>query len=50
VRRRRQSDEQETFYERAYRRTRRGDKGRPGVLAWFAGLGIHAAVAALLVM
>jgi hypothetical protein len=38
------------FQEGAYRRVRRRDSGRPGVLAWFAGLGIHAAVAALLIL
>lgn len=39
-----------TFHDRAWRRARRGQKGRPGVLAWFAGLGVHAAVAFLLVL
>jgi hypothetical protein len=50
VRRRRHADDHDTFHDRAYPRARRGERGRPGVLAWFAGLGIHAAVAYLLVM
>ena len=37
------------FHGRALRRARRSDKGRPGVLAWLAGLGIHCAVVFLLV-
>ena len=42
--------EEGAFHERARRRAQRAEKGRPGVLAWFAGLGIHAAVVLLLVM
>jgi len=38
------------LHERAFRRARRGDQGRPGVLAWFVGLGIHLALVALLVV
>lgn len=38
------------LHERAFRRARRGDQGRPGVLAWFVGLGIHLALALLLVI
>jgi len=45
--RRRDSDD---FDDRAYRRARRGDQGRPAVLAWFVGLGIHLALAVLLVL
>jgi hypothetical protein len=45
----RDSDES-AFHERARRRAQRAGKGRPSVLAWFAGLGIHAAVVLLLVM
>jgi hypothetical protein len=39
-----------TCQDRALRRVQRSDKGRPGLLAWLAGLGIHAAVAFLLVL
>jgi hypothetical protein len=45
--RRRDSDD---FHDRANRRARRGDQGRPAVLAWFVGLGIHLALAVLLVL
>ena len=44
---RRESDD---YHGRAYRRARRGDQGRPAVLAWFVGLGIHLALAVLLVL
>jgi hypothetical protein len=47
---RREASDEAAFPDRALGRVRRGDKGRPGVLAWFAGLGIHAAVAFLLVL
>jgi hypothetical protein len=40
----------EDFHDRAYRRARRGDQGRPAVLAWLVGLGIHLALAVLLVI
>ena len=45
--RRRDSD---GFHDRGYRRAWRGDQGRPAVLAWFVGLGIHLALAVLLVL
>jgi hypothetical protein len=38
------------FHERARQRARRADQGRPGVLAWLAGIGIHATLAVLLVL
>jgi hypothetical protein len=37
-------------HDRAYRRARRGDQGRPAVLAWFVGFGIHLALVVLLVL
>jgi hypothetical protein len=48
--RRRGASDEDAFHDRAWRRAQRAEKGRPGVLAWFAGLGIHAAVVLLLVM
>jgi hypothetical protein len=48
--RRREASDEAAFPERARGRVRQGDKGRPGVLAWLAGLGVHAAVAFLLVL
>ncbi len=38
------------FHGRALRRARRNDRGRPGVLAWLAGLSVHFAVVLLLVV
>jgi hypothetical protein len=38
------------FYRRALRRARRSERGRPGVLAWLAGLSIHCALVLLLVV
>ncbi len=38
------------FHGRALRRARRSDRGRPGVLAWLAGLSVHCAVVLLLVV
>jgi hypothetical protein len=35
---------------RALRRARRSDRGRPGLLAWLAGLGIHCALVLLLIV
>ena len=46
----RASHDDVALHERAFRRARRGDQGRPGVLAWFVGLGIHLALVALLVV
>jgi hypothetical protein len=40
----------EDFQKRALLRARRSEKGRPGVLAWLAGLSLHAALALLLVI
>ena len=40
----------EDFQTRALLRARRSEKGRPGVLAWIAGLSLHAALALLLVI
>jgi hypothetical protein len=37
------------YHRRALSRARRSEKGRPGVLAWLAGLSIHLALAVLLV-
>jgi hypothetical protein len=38
------------FHGRALRRARRGDHGRPALLAWLAGLAIHFVVVLLLVV
>ena len=38
------------FHGRALRRARRSERGRPGVLAWLAGLCVHFAVVLLLVV
>jgi hypothetical protein len=38
------------FHDRALRRARRSDRGRPGVFAWLAGLTIHCAIVLLLVV
>jgi hypothetical protein len=38
------------FHGRALRRARQSDRGRPGVLAWLAGLCVHGAVVLLLVV
>jgi hypothetical protein len=38
------------FHGRALRRARRSDRGRPGVLAWLAGLSVHCAIVLLLVV
>jgi hypothetical protein len=38
------------FHGRALRRARQSDRGRPGVLAWLAGLIVHCAVVLLLVV
>ena len=46
----RASNDDVALHYRAFRRARRGDQGRPGVLAWFVGLGIHLALVALLVV
>jgi hypothetical protein len=37
------------FHKGALRRARQRDCGRPGVLAWLAGLSVHCAVVLLLV-
>jgi hypothetical protein len=39
-----------SFHGRALRRARQSDRGRPGVLAWLAGLSVHCAVVLLLVV
>jgi hypothetical protein len=40
----------EGFQKGALARARCSEKGRPGVLAWLAGLSIHAALVVLLVI
>ena len=40
----------EGFQKGARARARCSEKGRPGVLAWLAGLSIHAALVVLLVI
>jgi hypothetical protein len=38
------------FHGRALRRARRSDRGRPGLLAWLAGLTVHCALVLLLIV
>ncbi len=38
------------FHGRALRRAHRSEGGRPGVLAWLAGLSVHCAIVLLLVV
>jgi hypothetical protein len=38
------------FFGRALHRARRGDRGRPGLLAWLAGLSVHCALVLLLIV
>ena len=40
----------QSFETRALARARCSEKGRPGVLAWLAGLSIHVALVVLLVI
>ena len=39
-----------SFNDRALRRAHQSERGRPGVLAWLAGLAVHCAVVLLLVV
>jgi hypothetical protein len=45
-----EAEPSEGCQQRALLRARRSEKGRPGVLAWLAGLSIHAALVVLLVI
>jgi len=38
------------YHQRALSRARRSESGRPGLLAWLAGLSIHLALVVLLVI